>query len=266
MNNTVFASDFTAWNSVSPGSARLYLWFINNLAGQYDLSTVSSQELGTYLNNPTWSPNTRTTAFTALKKFFWWMEKVGKHRTDNPMDLISRPKPKRGLPRPVPEDFLESARKKASTARELLMFNLGSLQGLRRAEIATLRIQDIDLDRDLLVVKGKGGKVRELPIHASIRADLERVVRGATSDYVFESPNKPGYPLTPTTVGRKMSKLMDKKYTTHQLRHRFATAVYKSSGNDIRVTQELLGHASVATTQIYTAVSKESMRTAVSGV
>lgn len=266
MNNSLYASEFTAWNNVSEGSARLYLFFVRNLGSQYDLATITSQELGSYLNRPTWSANTKTTAFTALKKFFWWMEKVGQYRSDNPMDLISRPKPKRGLPRPVPEDFLESARKRAASAKELLMFNLGSLQGLRRAEIATLKVRDIDLGRDLLVVQGKGGKVRELPIHSAIRTDLETVVRTSTSDYVFESPYKPGRPLTPTTVGRKMSRLLDKKYTTHQLRHRFATAVYKSSGNDIRVTQELLGHSSVATTQIYTAVSQESMRDAVSGV
>ena len=104
------------------------------------------------------------------------------------------------------------------------------------------------------------------PIHATLRKDLEDVVRTTKTEFVFESPKLPGRPLTPTTVGRKMSKMLGKKYTTHQLRHRFASAVYKSSGNDIRVTQELLGHSSVATTQIYTAVSKQSMRDAVSGV
>jgi site-specific recombinase XerD len=83
---------------------------------------------------------------------------------------------------------------------------------------------------------------------------------------VFPSLKTPGAAVTPTTVGRKVRAALGKQFSTHQLRHRFASAVYQASGHDLRLVQELLGHASVATTQIYTAVSSDSMRDAVAGV
>jgi integrase len=180
------------------------------------------------------------------------------------MFLVDRPKPKRGIPRPVPDAVLNLYRQSAETGDDLLMFDLAALQGMRRGEIAGLRTDNIDMDRDVLVVCGKGDRIRAIPIHAEVR-DRLAAKAASSSEWVFPSPRGRGH-IHPRTAGRRVTAMMGGAYTTHQLRHRFATAVYKASGNDIRVTQELLGHANITTTQIYTQVDSASLIRAVAGV
>lgn len=263
MDNTNLLRDFDSWNPSSDGTRRLQTHHARRFLNDHDPQTVTPTEVSAWIRKPHWNPNSQTAAYTSMGKFFRWYCVITQQRLDNPMALVDRPKPKRGVPRPVPEAMLDTFRANANSEDDLLMFDLGSLQGIRRAEIASLRVDNIDIERNVLIISGKGGRVRTLPIHANVIERLKKRAESPRSEWVFPSPSG-NRPLHPRTIGRRMSFMMGREYTTHQLRHRFATAIYKASNNDIRVTQELLGHASVATTQIYTAVDSAALNSAMS--
>lgn len=255
---------FNAWNPSSAGTRKLQGHHARRFLADHDPATVTVTEISAWLRRPEWSPNTRCAAYSSLRKLFRWYCVITAQRIDNPMLLVDRPKPKRGIPRPVPEAVLDLYRGYAGNHEDLLMFDLAALQGLRRGEIAALRTDNIDLERNVLVVCGKGDHTRVIPIHADVRERL-RHKAASRSEWVFPSLGRDTH-IHPRTVARRVGAMMGNSYTTHQLRHRFATAVYRSSGNDIRVTQELLGHASINTTQIYTQVDSASLVRAVAGV
>lgn len=220
-------------------------------------ATIGVAELVAWLERDDWSANTRRSVRSSLTTFFAWLQATGQ-RPDNPAGLLATIAPKPGKPRPCPESALRSAVVNAGP-RERLMLALAAMAGLRRGEIARVRGGDVErgLDGPALRVVGKGGRVRVVPISEDVAEALERR-RG----YAFPSPN--GGHLTPAHVGKCVSRLLPPGWTTHTLRHRFASAAYRPD-RDIRAVQELLGHASVATTQIYTAVPDHALRRAIDG-
>jgi integrase/recombinase XerD len=136
--------------------------------------------------------------------------------------------------------------------------------GLRVGELCRLNVEDIEFSRNLLHVRsGKGDKDREVIIEEKTRAALdryltERTLSGTTSPRVF--------PITPVTVERMVRRAAQRaglaqRVTPHVLRHTLATVLLRR-GCDIRYIQKLLGHASVATTQIYTHVDTQALREA----
>lgn len=129
------------------------------------------------------------------------------------------------------------------------MVRLAGACGLRRAEIAQLRGDDID--NGWVRVTGKGGQVRAVPLPD----DLAWL--GGVDGWVF--PNGRGGHLAPDTVGRLLRQVLGRG--GHTLRHRYATTVYAGTG-DLRAVQELLGHASPVTTARYTLVSPKRLREA----
>ncbi|MCF8605174.1 tyrosine-type recombinase/integrase [Gordonia sp. HY442] len=138
------------------------------------------------------------------------------------------------------------------------MVSLAAFAGLRRGEIATTRGDQLadDYDGPVLRVLGKGGRTRLVPLDAGIAAQIAARGQGWTF------PGQIDGHLSPAHVGKIVSRLMPGDWTAHTLRHRFASAAY-SDARDIRAVQELLGHASVRTTQIYTAVPDGARRAAV---
>ena len=253
---------FIEWDTVAPSSKRLRGHYLKRFLADHDPLAVGPEEISLWVHRGVWAKNTQAVAFSSLKKFFFWLHEIVEERADNPMRKVSKPKAKIGEPRPVPEDVIRRILAEVQDPDIALMLRLGALQGMRRAEIAGLRLGDVDFDAGVIYVRGKGSKVRRIPLHPEVRPWLER----RSGDFVFPSLKTPGAAVTPTTVGRKVRAALGKQFSTHQLRHRFASAVYQASGHDLRLVQELLGHASVATTQIYTAVSSDSMRDAVAGV
>lgn len=215
---------------------------------------VSVGDLEAWLACETWSQNTRRSARSTLVSFFSWIAANG-WRPDNPAALLATVAGVIGRPRPCPEAALRSA-VVAAGPRERTMLALGAGAGLRRAEIAQVRGTDVEdtLDGPMLRVIGKGGRIRLVPISDELAARLRE-----RSGYAFPSPD--GGHLTPAHVGKLVSRLLPTGWTTHTLRHRFASAAYRPD-RDIRAVQELLGHASVATTQIYTAVPDDAQRRA----
>lgn len=231
---------------------RYHLWALADCVA--DPLAVTIEDVEDWLANPDWSQNTRRSHRTTVVGFFRWCKAAG-IRTDDPTALLLTIPGVIGKPRPCPEQALRKALM-AADERARLMLALGAGVGLRRAEIAAVRGEHVEdtLDGPVLRVVGKGGRERLLPIDDDLAARL-RARRG----WCFPSPN--GGHLTPAHVGKIVSRLLPDGWTTHTLRHRFASAAYRAD-RDLRAVQELLGHASVATTQIYTAIPDDARRRA----
>lgn len=151
--------------------------------------------------------------------------------------------------------------------RERLMARLGAEAGLRRGEVSRVHTRDLldGIDGYSLIVHGKGNKQRIVPITDDLAIEIARGPGGHTVGrgkvgYLF--PGQIDGHLSADRVGVLIGELMPPGWTMHKLRHRFATRAYTGT-KDIRAVQEALGHASVATTQRYTAVTNDEVRRAV---
>jgi integrase/recombinase XerC/integrase/recombinase XerD len=157
--------------------------------------------------------------------------------------------------------------------RDRALFELAYACGLRAEELVSLRTADVDHDGEQLRVEGKGRKTRFVPAGepsmAAVRSYLERArgklaAPGARTDALFLSKN--GRPLGTSDVRRRLRTWAARAglpagYSPHALRHSFATHLL-DGGADLRSIQELLGHANVSSTQIYTRVESARLRSA----
>ena len=153
--------------------------------------------------------------------------------------------------------------------RDFLMVALLYVTGIRREELANVRLGDIDRRRQLLTVLGKGNKQRVVPIGETTMADLNRYLalredfvlgKNSSSDSLFL--NRYGNKLTVRSVDRLVKKYGLQEgmaMTPHTLRHSFATHLLEN-GADLLLIKEILGHASLSTTQKYTHVTAETMK------
>lgn len=217
---------------------------------------VTDTQLTDWIVSHGWARESMRSYRSALRSFFGWLHASGRIEVD-PARLLRKVPPRHATPRPAPEAVIEDACHRADD-RQYLMLMLGSRHGLRRGEIA--QVATADLMRDpagwLLLVHGKGGKERVVPL----LDDVARIIREAPAGWVF--PNGKGSHISSAHVGVLLRRVLPPGVTPHQLRHRFASAAYQRTG-DIRAVQELLGHASVATTQVYTATAQNALRSAV---
>jgi len=153
------------------------------------------------------------------------------------------------LPKPIEEVYIDEVLEKATVEEKLLVSMLYGL-GLRISELALLKLEDIK--SEWVQVYGKGNKVRELPLLTSIRDLLEvHLAQAQPKKYLFEKGNAP---LNAAQLRYKLTKLFKAsgiKATPHQLRHSFATHLL-NHGARIADVSELLGHETMATTQVYT--------------
>jgi site-specific recombinase XerD len=155
--------------------------------------------------------------------------------------------------------------REALTARDTAIVEVLYGSGLRVAELCGLTAADLDLQRGLVTVWGKGAKQRQVPLSRpaveALRRYLhsERGVLDPEAQVATLFPNRRGNPLTPRDVRRIIDRRAREPTHPHALRHTFATHLL-DGGADLRSVQELLGHTDLATTQIYTHVSKERLR------
>lgn len=207
-------------------------------------------------------------ALSALRALFTWLIREGR-LTANPAAGIRAPQTSRRLPRTLDADQMSQLLDGEDgddwrTLRDAAMFELLYSSGLRLSELVGVNLEDIDLFDGVVTVTGKGGKTRTVPVgrkaREAIRAWLpERALRlppDAQHDRgpLFVGPK--GARLSPRAVqlrldGQGRRRAVDGRVHPHALRHSFATHVLESSG-DLRAVQEMLGHADIGTTQIYT--------------
>jgi len=219
--------------------------------------TATTSDLVAWLDQPGWKPATRRAVRSSLRAYYKWALDAGVRPDDPSAKLRPIRVPERRI-KEAPLEVVEEALAGASD-RDRLALGLAVFAGLRRAEIAGLHADHIDLVEEMLEVTGKGSKTRWVPIHPRLLADLTEVKR--TGGHVFRGAD--GWsPVTADAMGRRLARLLPGRWTAHSLRHAYAGNVYRAS-KDIRAVQQLLGHASVATTQLYTHVDRDDLRAAV---
>lgn len=208
------------------------------------LIEVSTEQLEEWLDGRPICPRSRYTDISHVAAFFRWAIREG-HTDHDPTARIDRPKLRAGIPRPIDNADLRRALRMATSPPMAAMLHLAAFGGLRCAEIAALDWGD--LNGDMMLVHGKGGKDRVVPVHPLIRAALHAM------------PNRRAHGSVFGLCPRRVSHLIRRHLhdcgviaSAHQLRHWFATTVYETSGADLRMTQELLGHSSPTTTAMYT--------------
>ena len=177
---------------------------------------------------------------------------------------ITTPKIQQKLPVVASKVELEKLFSQLSLKSRLLV-KLIYASGLRVSEVVNLKVNDVEFDQQQGWVRGgKGGKDRLFILPQSLIEEIQKYLRkrDVQSEYLF--PGKTGSRMTERNVQQIVRKATDsagikKHLTPHKLRHSFATHLLEA-GNDIRIIQELLGHSNLQTTQIYTHVSKTTLK------
>ena len=209
-----------------------------------------------------------------LRSFYAYLAREG-IRDDDPSARLRTPKKPRDLPHVLSVEEIEALLgaiipADAAGQRDLAILELLYGSGLRVSELLDLREGDIDLEGGLVRCVGKGDKERAVPMGAAARDALGRylrdgrrqLLRGRRLPDVFL--NVRGKPLTRQGVGYLLDRIlarvdMSGRASAHTFRHSFATHLL-AGGADLRSVQEMLGHANVATTQVYTHVTVEHLR------
>jgi site-specific recombinase XerD len=227
------------------------------------------------------APSTVARKLAALRGLFRTQVELGA-RGENPADLLTSPKRPQRLPRVLRAEEVTALldRIPASTPLELrdrAMFELAYASGLRAEELVSLELESVDFDSETVRVEGKGQKTRIVPVGEHALRAIERYLArarstldaaGAGSRALFLS--KSGRRLGTSDVRRRLRTwarhavvhapaLADAH--PHALRHSFATHLLEG-GADLRAIQELLGHATISTTQVYTRVESARLKSA----
>jgi integrase/recombinase XerC len=263
-------------------AAGRYLAFMERHRGESlklaDLGGITAAEVRAWLaalrgGDRPLSPRSLSQALSAVRSFHRWLDR--RHAIPNPaLTIVRGPRVRPGAPRPVSEDqaagliaepALDPDREAWEAARDQAVLTLLYGCGLRISEALSLRRADAPL-AETLRITGKGGKTRIVPVLAEVRAAVDAYLTEAPfgmapTDALFRA--RRGGPLSPRHVQATVQVLRGRlglpaSATPHALRHSFATHLL-GAGADLRSIQELLGHASLSTTQRYTGVDAEAL-------
>lgn len=225
------------------------------------LMDVDLYDLRDHLGRPSVAAGTRRTERGAMVAFFSFAHQDGL-RSDNPALRLSPISAPKGQPRPFTNEQIDAMLASGAYRRTRAMILIGYYQGFRVSQIAAVHGHDIDLMTQTIRTVGKGSKEGVLPLHPII-AELAKHM--PADDWWFparsgRTGHVSGAAVTNlVTNAKKRAGILDPNLTPHSLRHAFGTDLVES-GVDIRVVQELMMHASLATTQIYTGVSARLKR------
>ncbi len=209
-------------------------------------------------------PSTIQRELSAIRSFYQYLIREKKLKY-NPAKEVSAPKTAQSLPKTCDAEQIEQLFVVGDSSddlltRDLAIFELAYSSGLRLAELVSLNLGDIDPSQQQLIVTGKGNKTRYLPIGSKARKAIKRWLQVRNKftrlevDALFLS--RLGKRISPRNIQSRLNTLVKRQalnqhLSPHILRHSFATHLLESSG-DLRAVQELLGHANISTTQIYT--------------
>lgn len=208
------------------------------------------------------SAATRKKYHVDLLSWFRWLVQTGV-RADNPMDGLKTPRAHRKPIRTISTEQLTALLNCGVRSRTRSMILLAAYQGLRVHEIAKFRGSDIDLNKGVLYVVGKGDLHAELPLHPRIALEAEKYGQGWW--FPQWKPNKRGEsggPIMGSAVTNLIGGAMQRTGipgSAHSLRHWYATELLRA-GVDLRVLQQLMRHASIATTERYLHVDDSQRR------
>lgn len=199
---------------------------------------------------------------SAIRSLYHFLLKQGFVK-NNPAAAVKSPKVQKKLPATLDADNLNQLLTEKNRTPSLIairdhaIFELIYSSGLRLSELVNSNIEHIDLNNHTIIVTGKGNKTRLLPIgskaFAALQNWLQKRPKNSDSDALFVSQQ--GQRISARNVQKRLEKLaattLGRHVHPHMLRHSFATHLLESSA-DLRAVQELLGHADISTTQIYT--------------
>jgi integrase len=262
---------------------------------------VNTNDLIQWMSGQSWSQETRRSNRATLRAFYKWAAQSGRTRRNPAAALPSIPAP-HTVPRPTPDEVITEALRSGSD-RDRLILSLAAYAGLRRAEIACLRWDHIELEwlrgatggraaeglkarnvsaegvgAPTIRVHGKGNKVRLIPIHPELQRLIcaeklrrnagrsgtgYRYTAGLDGPWLF--PGQCDGHMTPAALGKTAVRALGPGWGAHSLRHRFATRVYAGT-HDLLAVQELLGHAKPETSRRYTQLSDGALSDAVNTI
>jgi integrase/recombinase XerC len=234
------------------------------------------REFLAYLYAQNYTKSTTARKLATLRSFYKFLIRRGQLSV-NPLSTIRTPKQEKRLPKCLD---LEQVQKLLDapgdadllSARDKAMLEVLYSSGIRVSELVELEMSDLDLNEGVLRVRGKGRKDRLTPIGSQAIKAVQRYFELRAADPRSQQPqhtgrvflNKHGEPLSTRSVRRKLDKYLveaglDPGISPHTLRHSFATHLL-NNGADLRSVQELLGHQSLSTTQIYTHLTTSRMK------
>jgi integrase/recombinase XerD len=247
-------------------------------AGQYDINDWSDvtpeivDEYVEFMKEKSYASSSVARKVAAVKSFFNFLFARGIIE-DNPTTNVDSPKVKKRLPKTLTaediEKLLQAPRQKRSPKhlRDTALLTMLYSTGMRVTEVVSLRIDDVDLQANILHCHGKDGQIRDLPLdkdtHDAVAAYLDGgrqyLVKNKEEDALFlnhrgQQLTRQGLWLIIKAYAKKAN--LSGEVTPHTLRHSFA-AHKLDDGSDLQEVQRLLGHANISTTQIYTQLSEE---------
>ncbi|MCI8330506.1 MAG: tyrosine recombinase [Bacilli bacterium] len=241
-----------------------------------DLKQITKQEVKTYLKELFDNDNVSSTVsrkISTLKSFYKYLKMFNKIEI-NPMSNIKYPKKEKNLPKFVQynelEEILEISKSGNFGIRNNLIIELMYSTGVRVSELINIKLNDIDIENKKIRILGKGSYERfvffgEYTFNAlkkytnTLRKEL---LKGKTSEYLLL--NKDGDQITTRGIAKIITQIIDQtalktKISPHTLRHTFATHLL-DNGCDLRSVQEMLGHKNINSTEVYTHVTSERLK------
>lgn len=265
---TAILDDFTTYQTakgLSPKTIQNRLSILRMWLTRVDPLTASTNDVRRFLARPIAASSKRINLH-ALRAFYQFLIEDGYLDAD-PTARVASVKVPRTMPRPFSWEQIDAMLRSGAYRRTRAMILLGYYQGLRVSQISALHGDDIDLLAGTLRTIAKGNVELVLPLHPMIRELAATMPRG----WWFPARSgRPGH-ISPSAVTELVHKakvragITDPKLTAHSLRHSYGTHLLEN-GVDVRVVQELMGHANLATTQIYTRVSDIQRRAGISAL
>lgn len=236
-----------------------------------DLSQIQRTHINSYimeLREKNYTATSVMRKIASLRGFFKWMC-ANEICEKNPTTTLEQPKIPKKLPKVMSIEEIEKILKKDLSKANRLILELLYGCGLRVSELIDLKINNIDINASYLKCSGKGSKERIVPMGKMAKEALRGYFEHR--DFLVKKYNLDGKNLLISDNGRfltrqdvynfihEQGKKIHKNISPHTLRHSFATHLLEN-GADLRVVQELLGHADVSTTQLYTHISKKRLK------
>ena len=251
--------------------ARLSRWAEKNQSELLNLTRQDLREWLIDLGAEKLSENSRRRLISAVRGFYKFLMFEG-HVTKNPAEDLVAPQKGVYLPRFLNQAEIETLLAAPDTSTEAglrirAILELMYASGLRVSEVVNLKINDVDIDSGIVTTTGKGSKTRRVPVGSSavewIKSYLavRRKIENIAIDKMFVNSN--GAPITRQSLYVSITDCADKcglsGVSPHTLRHSFATHLVQNNA-DIRSVQQMLGHADISTTQIYTHITSTQLK------
>lgn len=261
-----------AENTISAYRNDLYSFFefIKNL-GVSDIKDIQRGYINLFiqsLKNNCLSAFSVARKIASIKGFFKWLCANG-YSKHNPALDIEQPRLSKKLPKIVSSEEIDKILNNNLNICERAMFELLYASGLRVSELTELNLNSLDIKNNFIRATGKGSKERMIPIGQKAKTSLKIYL--VERDFLVKTTNTKEKKLFLQKNGKKYTrqkvyefinrqgKLIGKHMSPHTIRHTFATHLLEN-GADLRVVQELLGHSNIATTQLYTHVSRKKIK------